>query len=131
VISLLLVANVFNLGADIGAMGSAAKLLLPGPAGIYIVLFGGLSLLLEDLVSYIKYVRYLKWLTLALFTYVATAIVGRLLHSADCGSGNYHQPLPVFLASVAGGRGGQSPHSRGTTHASSSTSSSTISADQI
>ncbi|MFY9583831.1 MAG: divalent metal cation transporter [Candidatus Acidiferrales bacterium] len=75
VISLLLVANVFNLGADIGAMGAAAKLLLPGPAGIYVVLFGGLSLLLEVLVSYIKYVKYLKWLTLALFAYVATAIV--------------------------------------------------------
>ena len=30
-VSLLLVANIFNLGADIGAMGASAKLFLPGP----------------------------------------------------------------------------------------------------
>src|ERR1700704_6059762 len=31
IVFLLLVANIFNLGADIGAMGAAMKLLLPGP----------------------------------------------------------------------------------------------------
>src|ERR1700678_1167345 len=31
------IANVFNLGADIGAMGSAAQLILPGKSGLYIV----------------------------------------------------------------------------------------------
>src|SRR5580692_1323873 len=31
VVTLLLIANIFNLGADIGAMGAATKLLLPGP----------------------------------------------------------------------------------------------------
>ena len=73
-VSLLLIANIFNLGADIGAMGAAAKLLLPGPLWGYIVLFGLLSLLLQIFVPYTKYVAYLKWLTLALFAYVATAI---------------------------------------------------------
>jgi len=34
IVSLLLIANIFNLGADIGAMGAAAKLLLPGPDGL-------------------------------------------------------------------------------------------------
>ncbi len=72
---LLLVANIFNLGADIGAMGAAAKLLLPGPAWAYILLLGGLSLLLQIAVPYTKYVPYLKWLTLALFAYIVTAIV--------------------------------------------------------
>lgn len=74
-VALLLVANIFNLGADIGAMGAAAKLLLPGPMLIYTILFGVLSLLLQIFVPYDKYVRYLKWLTLALFAYVVTAIV--------------------------------------------------------
>ncbi len=75
VVSLLLVANVFNLGADIGAMGAAAKLFLPGPVWAYILLLGGMSLLLQIAVPYTKYVPYLKWLTLALFAYIATAIV--------------------------------------------------------
>ncbi len=74
-VSLLLVANIFNLGADIGAMGAAAKLFLPGPVWVYILLLGGVSLLLQIAVPYTKYVPYLKWLTLALFSYIATAIV--------------------------------------------------------
>ncbi len=75
VVSLLLVANIFNLGADIGAMGAAAKLLLPGPLWSYIAFFGVFSLTLQILVPYTSYVKYLKWLTLALFAYLATAIV--------------------------------------------------------
>ena len=74
-VSLLLVANIFNLGADIGAMGAAAKLFLPGPVWAYILLLGGVSLLLQIAVPYTKYVPYLKWLTLALFAYIVTAIV--------------------------------------------------------
>jgi NRAMP (natural resistance-associated macrophage protein)-like metal ion transporter len=74
-VSLLLVANIFNLGADIGAMGAAAKLFLPGPFWAYVLLLGGLSLGLQIGVPYTKYVPYLKWLTLALFAYIATAIV--------------------------------------------------------
>ena len=74
-VSLLLVANVFNLGADIGAMGAAAKLFLPGPVWAYIILLGGMSLLLQIAVPYTSYVPYLKWLTVALFAYIATAIV--------------------------------------------------------
>ena len=73
VIGLLLVGNIFNLGADIGAMGAAAQLLLPAKDWIYIVVFGLVSLLLQIFVPYTSYVKYLKWLTLSLFAYVATA----------------------------------------------------------
>jgi NRAMP (natural resistance-associated macrophage protein)-like metal ion transporter len=75
VVSLLLIANIFNLGADIGAMGAATKLLLPGPLWLYIVAFGATSLALQIFVPYSRYVSYLKWLTTALFAYVATAII--------------------------------------------------------
>ncbi len=75
IVSLLLVANIFNLGADIGAMGAAAGLLFPGPLALYVILFGGISLAAQIFVPYTKYVKYLKWLTLSLFAYVATAIV--------------------------------------------------------
>jgi NRAMP (natural resistance-associated macrophage protein)-like metal ion transporter len=75
IVFLLLVANIFNIGADIGAMGAAATLLLPGPAILYVFLGGGISLLLQVLIPYSSYVKYLKWLTLALFSYVLTAMV--------------------------------------------------------
>src|SRR3954467_13742844 len=65
-VTLLLVANTINIGADLGAMGEGIHLLLPGPAGWYTVGFGLLSLVLEVWVPYHRYVRVLKWLTLAL-----------------------------------------------------------------
>lgn len=70
---LVVVANVCNIGADIGAMGDCATLLLPGPSWLYIAIFGLGSLLLEIFVTYKKYVDYLKWLTLAVIAYVVTA----------------------------------------------------------
>ncbi len=38
-VGLLLVANFINLGADLGAMGDALRLVIGGPAGVYVVLF--------------------------------------------------------------------------------------------
>lgn len=72
---LLCVANVFNLGADISAMGAATQLVFGGSMNIYAVLLGIVSLLLQIYVPYHKYIHYLKWLTLVLFAYVATAFV--------------------------------------------------------
>jgi NRAMP (natural resistance-associated macrophage protein)-like metal ion transporter len=43
VVALLLSANVINLGADIGAMGGALKLLVGGPALWYCVGLGSLA----------------------------------------------------------------------------------------
>jgi NRAMP (natural resistance-associated macrophage protein)-like metal ion transporter len=74
-ISLLCLANIFNIGADITAMGDAAHLVFGGFLNVYVLAFGFLSLLLQVFVPYKKYVRYLKWLTLVLFAYVATAFV--------------------------------------------------------
>jgi len=75
IVSLLLIANIFNIGADIGAMGAAAQLMLPGPPALFVVLAGGVSLAMQILIPYSSYVKYLKWLTLALFSYVITAII--------------------------------------------------------
>ena len=47
VVSLLANANVFNLAADIGARGAAAKLLLPGSAWPYTLSLGAVSLILQ------------------------------------------------------------------------------------
>ncbi|MBA3922152.1 MAG: divalent metal cation transporter [Nostocaceae cyanobacterium] len=75
---LLVVANVINLGADIGAMGSALKLLIGGSALVYSALFILTSVLLQVFVPYGKYVNLLKWLTLVLFAYVGTVFVVRV-----------------------------------------------------
>ncbi len=74
-VALLVAANTFNLGADLGAMGAAFSLLVPGYPEIYVVAFGVISLSLQIFVPYTKYVHYLKWITLAIFSYVAVAFV--------------------------------------------------------
>ena len=73
IVVLLVIANTINLGADIGAMAAALKLLVGGPLLGYVALFALASLLLEVFVDYARYVSVLKWLTLSLFTYVAVA----------------------------------------------------------
>jgi len=73
VLTLMSLANIFNLGADLGAMAAAASLLLPGDSRIYIVVFGVVSVLAELFIPYSEYAKYLKWLTLSLFAYVGTA----------------------------------------------------------
>jgi NRAMP (natural resistance-associated macrophage protein)-like metal ion transporter len=78
IVSLLCLANVFNLGADLGAMGAAGQLLLGGPMMPFIVGFAALSLILQIYIRYTTYVKYLKWLTVALFAYVLTAFVAHV-----------------------------------------------------
>lgn len=68
---LLLLANIINLGADLGAMGAALKLVFGGHGHLYTLLFGVFCLLAQVLVPYSLYVRVLKWLSAALFAYVA------------------------------------------------------------
>jgi len=75
VVLLLLVANVINLGADLGAMGAVAALIVPGPVLLYTALFGVLCIVLEVFVSYERYARILKWFTLSLFAYVGVVFV--------------------------------------------------------
>ncbi len=71
VVLLLLAANTINLGADVGAMGAALKLLLGGSARLYTLGFGALCIVAEIFISYAVYAGLLKWLTLSLFAYVA------------------------------------------------------------
>jgi NRAMP (natural resistance-associated macrophage protein)-like metal ion transporter len=69
----LFAANAINIGADLMAMGEAATLLLPGHAAAWGAALGVLSIALQVFVPYHRYVRFLKWLTLSLLAYVATA----------------------------------------------------------
>lgn len=75
---LLVVANTINLGADLGAMAAALKLLIGGPQLLYVAAFAVVSLLLEVFVRYSRYVSVLKWLTISLFAYVGVALVSHI-----------------------------------------------------
>jgi NRAMP (natural resistance-associated macrophage protein)-like metal ion transporter len=69
-VSLLLAANIFNIAADIAAMGEALYLVIGGFKHVHALIFAGSSVLLQIFVPYRRYARYLKWLTLVLFCYV-------------------------------------------------------------
>lgn len=82
VVILLLVANMINLGADLGAMAAVLALVIPGPLLLYTLGFALLSTLLEVFVSYDRYARVLKWATLSLFAYVGVLMVSHVDWSA-------------------------------------------------
>ncbi len=74
---LLLVANVFNIAADLAGMADAAHMLTGASATLCVPLFG-LSILLATIyASYATFARWLKWLTGVLFAYVAAAFLAR------------------------------------------------------
>ena len=73
-IALLLIANVINLGADLGSMGDVTRMIIGGPAGLYVVGFGLICIALQVFLQYTRYVSVLKWLTLALFAYFGTVV---------------------------------------------------------
>ncbi|MGE8656796.1 MAG: NRAMP family divalent metal transporter [Achromobacter sp.] len=78
VVGLLVAANTLNLAADIAAMAQALHLVAGGPRGAYAVGIGMLCLALQVFMRYHAYVRWLKWLTLALLAYVAVAFTVEL-----------------------------------------------------
>lgn len=77
-IVLLFVANTINIAADLGAMADSLKLLIGGPAILYVILFGTVSVIAQIFFEYKRYVAILKWLTLSLFAYVITLAVVRV-----------------------------------------------------
>jgi Mn2+/Fe2+ NRAMP family transporter len=74
-VGLLLINNVINLGADIGAMGQAAALVAGGRPTMYALGLALVSLLLETFVPFPRYSPWLKLMTLSLFAYVLTACI--------------------------------------------------------
>lgn len=76
IISLLLIANTINIGADIGAMSASVKLVFPYlPIVIVTILFTALVTCAEIFVPYRKYVTILKYLALSLLAYMITAFI--------------------------------------------------------
>jgi NRAMP (natural resistance-associated macrophage protein)-like metal ion transporter len=78
IVVLLFAANILNIGADLGAMGDAAALLIEGPRLAYVVAFGVFCGLLQIFMQYSRYVGVLKWFTLALLAYFGTVMVVKI-----------------------------------------------------
>lgn len=107
VVVLLLMANVINLGADLGAMAEALALLLPGPLLLYTFLFGTASVLIEIFVPYHRYAGVLKWTTLSLFAYVAVVFVagvplGEALRGTFVPQFTFDKPHAMALVAIFG-----------------------------
>ena len=90
---LLLFANTFNIGADLGAMAQGVQLIFPDFNFILLVIFFAVfSLCFQIFVSYKTYAKFLKYLTFALFSY----IISSLLINIDWREALKHTFIPSF-----------------------------------
>ena len=96
VVALLLIANIVNLGADLGAMADALALLLPGPKWLCVLLFSVICVAMQLLLQYTRYVAVLKWFTLSLFAYFAVLAVAHVNWGQL--ASNMFLPRPVWTS---------------------------------
>ncbi len=73
--TLLVVANVINIAADLGGMAAATRMVTGAPAALTVPVYGVAIVLLLMWSSYRAIARVFKWLTLVLLAYVVTAFV--------------------------------------------------------
>jgi NRAMP (natural resistance-associated macrophage protein)-like metal ion transporter len=104
----LVAANTFNIGADLGAMAQAVQLLNPRfNFGMVVVALGLISLYLQIFTPYMKYARYLKWLAMVLFAYVFSALMahldwGDVLSQAAVPHINFGKEELLLIAAILG-----------------------------
>ncbi len=77
-ISLLLIANTINIGADLGAMAATGQLLLGLPFIFWLIIITVFTLVLEIFLSYRVYAGILKYLTLSLLVYIVASFLLKL-----------------------------------------------------
>jgi Mn2+/Fe2+ NRAMP family transporter len=89
---LLLVANIFNIGADLGGMADALAMLTGIPAIVSVPLFGVAIVIFTISTSYVTFAKYVKWSTLVLFSYIISALVSH----PDWRTGLYRTFVPEW-----------------------------------
>jgi NRAMP (natural resistance-associated macrophage protein)-like metal ion transporter len=92
--SLLVVANVFNIGADLGGMGAATELATGIPALFWTPIYAAAIAGFLVYSSYRQIARIFKWITLVLLAYVATAFFAKVDWGLALAS--TFQPRPVW-----------------------------------
>ena len=68
---LLIIANTFNIAADMASMGEVTELVTGWDRHLATVILALTSLLMQIFIPYHRYIFYLKWLTLSLLAYAA------------------------------------------------------------
>lgn len=105
---LLLIANTFNIGADIGAMAKAVQLLQPQWSfSTLVLLFTIFSLAIQIFLPYEKYAIFLKYLALILASYVATGLIinldwGKVILSSLVPSITFSRDQIILVTAILG-----------------------------
>ncbi len=90
---LLFFANTLNIGADLGAMAEAVRLISPNMSIPFLVIaFGVISILLQVYTTYARYAQYLKYLSFTLLAY----IFGAMVIDLDWNQVLFHTIIPTF-----------------------------------
>ncbi|HEX6977057.1 MAG TPA: divalent metal cation transporter [Patescibacteria group bacterium] len=74
-VSLLAIANIINIGADLGMMAESVKMILGLPFVIWLIIIAVGTILMEVFIPYKKYYNYLKWMGATLLVYMVTAFL--------------------------------------------------------
>lgn len=90
--TLIIVSNIFNIGADVFGMASAIESLLPGSAHTLSWVFIFLILAIIVILPYKKIVTIFKWLALSLFAYMFAGFIA----IDDWGNVLWHLLVPSF-----------------------------------
>ena len=106
---LLFAANTFNIGADLGALAKATQLIRPEYSySLLVVFFALLCVGMQIFFSYRVYARYLKYLTLLIFSYVITAFLIKdldwwsVLKSSVVPSINFTREQIILICAILG-----------------------------
>lgn len=107
VVFLVVVANTINIGADIGAVAAAVKLVVNVPFAFIAICTALLIVILEVLVSYERYARILKWFAIALLSYPVTALIiyepwGEILRATVLPHIQFDLPFLFIITAVFG-----------------------------
>jgi NRAMP (natural resistance-associated macrophage protein)-like metal ion transporter len=106
-VTLVAVANSFNIGADLGSMAASVRLLVPLPQVLLLVAMAGLMVGLEILLPYEQYAKVLRWLTLSLAAYIAVLFVidvnwGSVLRQTLIPRVSWNRPQIAVLIAILG-----------------------------
>lgn len=102
---LLICANVTNVYADLNVMAASTKMLLGLSFHLWLALLTLLIIVLQVFVPYHTYVKILKWLSLALVSYVVTALWPGIHHDWGATARGFlphWQHSPDFILTVVG-----------------------------
>jgi NRAMP (natural resistance-associated macrophage protein)-like metal ion transporter len=107
--ALLLIANVFNIGADLGAMATSTQLIFPKFGFIMpLLFFTVLSLGLQIFTKYPQYAKYLKYLSFTLFSYIFVVLIiknldwSEILRNTIIPSLTFSKDLILLVCAVLG-----------------------------